>query len=140
MLFRSHLVLSSGRPLESILKTRDELNLCLPNMYVIAYNGALIYDCDANLPLSEFCVSFEEIKQLLALANTHNLHIHTYSDGQIITPQENEELQFYTKHIHMPYQVVPDLVSHLSKPPYKMIAIHLNEKTNPKLDDFGKVQ
>lgn len=46
-------VLSSGRPLNSILETKNGLGLSYPGMYVIAYNGALVYDCQSGSPVFE---------------------------------------------------------------------------------------
>ena len=40
------LILSSGRPLNSILEVKHDAELNYPGMLIIANNGSLIYDCD----------------------------------------------------------------------------------------------
>lgn len=47
------LVLTSGRPLDSILEVMQASDLFYPGTLVISNNGSLIYDCTAGAPLME---------------------------------------------------------------------------------------
>ena len=45
------LVLTSGRPLDSMLEVMEEAGLFYPDTLLIAYNGSLTWDCTAHAPL-----------------------------------------------------------------------------------------
>lgn len=131
-----HFVLSSGRPLASILETKEKLGLNLPNTYIISYNGALIYDCDQNKAIRERRVPFDYVKKVLEVAKECGVHGQTYTDEAIISPADDEELAYYRQHIHMPAIITDDVVSALDKEPFKMILIHLQQ--DGKLEAFRK--
>lgn len=44
------LVLTSGRPLDSILEVMEAAGLFYPGTLIISNNGSLIYDCSARSP------------------------------------------------------------------------------------------
>ena len=67
----NRLVLSSGRPLVSVMEVKELAGLTQPGIFLSASNGARVYDCDRKrtirkigLPLS--CVSYmqEQAKEL----------------------------------------------------------------------------
>lgn len=129
-------VLSSGRPLASILETRDRLGLALPGTYIISYNGALVYDCENEKPVLERRVPFEYVKKVLETAKKCGVHAHTYNKNTIISPADNEELAYYRIHIHMPAIITDDVVAALEEEPFKLLLVHLRE--DDKLEDFRK--
>lgn len=121
------LVLTSGRPLSSILEVRDKLGLSYQNSYIIAYNGSLTYHCDSAAPVEEHTICLEDVRMIMELSRSLHIHCHTYEHDCIFCEHETPELAFYRQHIHLPFQVVPDIPSALSGPPYKLIAIHLSD-------------
>lgn len=127
-------VLSSGRPLASILETKEKLGLNFPGTFVIAYNGALVYDCEQEKSIWEQRVPYDYVKKVLQLANECDVHAHTYTDNSIISPKDNEELAYYREHIHMPAIITDDIISALDKEPFKLILIQLDGKD--KLEAF----
>lgn len=123
-------VLSSGRPLKSILETKSSLGLSYPGMYVIAYNGALVYDCQAEKPIFEKNLSIDYVNQTMDIAREFGIHCQTYSDTHILAERESRELLAYRKHIHLPYRIVENAGEYLKSihmEPYKLIAIE-NER------------
>lgn len=122
------LILTSGRPLPSILEVRSQLGLTYPNMLVIANNGALIYDCDTCKPILEQRLSPEDIRYLVEEAEKMQLHIHAYTDSHIVCHGMNEELRYYTRRIHLPLLTVRDIPSALENPSYKLQVIHLTDR------------
>ena len=99
-------VLSSGRPLKSILETKNRLGLSYPGMYVIAYNGALVYDCQADEPVLKKRLPIDYVNQVMNIAKEFEIHCQTYSDTHILAERESRELSQYRKHIHLPYRIV----------------------------------
>lgn len=119
-------VLSSGRPLNSILETKNGLGLSYPGMYVIAYNGALVYDCQAESPVFEKRLLLDYVNQTMEIAGEFGIHCHTYSDTHIVSERETGELSQYRKHIHLPCRIVENAAEYLKSihmEPYKLIAI-----------------
>lgn len=139
------LVLSSGRPLNSILEVAKKLNLLRPNTYIISYNGALVFDCDQMKPIHEVTIPLHVAKKIEKIASKHGVYVHSYDTDEqchetIITRKESDELNFYRKNIHLPYKVVDSISDSLSKPPYKFISICLGKEELPTtvLDVFSR--
>lgn len=128
------LVLSSGRPLDSILEVKAQANLNYPGIFVIANNGTLIYDCDNQKAVHELRMPLSYVSYLQAQAEAQNLHIQTYTDDAVICSAKDEEIRFYRQKIHLPLLLAKNYAQTLTKEPFKMLAIHLTDKK--KLDAF----
>lgn len=130
------LVLSSGRPLDSILEVAEAEEL-LPdsnssaggNTLIISNNGSLVYDCTARRPVMEQTVPFEIAADIFKAAKRLGIHVQTYTDHEIVCETDDAEVQFYRSRIHMPLITAKDELSVLSRPPYKVHTIHLTDKS-----------
>lgn len=121
------LILSSGRPLPSILEVKEAAGLDYPGILISASNGTLIYDCDRQTPILEKRLPLSHVSYLQAQAMAFQLHIQTYTDDAIVTAAEDEEIRFYRRRIHLPLLLAQDYASVLTKEPLKMLAIHLSD-------------
>lgn len=121
------LVLSSGRPLNSILEVKELAGLDYPGILIIAYNGALIFDCDSQSAILEKRLPLSYVSYLQAQAKAQNLHIQTYTDDAVVNTAEDDEIRFYRRRIHLPLIIADDYASFLEKEPLKMLAIHLSD-------------
>ena len=136
------LVLSSGRPLDSIVEVAKKLDLLRKNTYIISYNGALIYDCDQKKPVYEITIPKDLVKTIIATAKKHGVYTHTYDTNEsgqeiIVTEKDGDELAFYRRAIHLPYVCVNDMAEALTKEPYKLFAIDM-DGGHEKLDAFAR--
>lgn len=129
-----HLILTSGRPLPSILEVRESQGMIYPGMLVISNNGALITDCDTGNNILEHRLSDEDIRYIIGEARQRGIHIHAYTDREIVCHGLNEELRYYTGRIHLPLKCVEDIPSALPHGSYKLQAIHLTDRSI--LEDF----
>ncbi len=143
----NRLILSSGRPLYSILEVMEDTGLSWPGIFLICNNGTLIYDCDNKTPVLERRMPLSYVAYLQQKAKEHDIHIHTYTDDSVVCTAEDPEMRFYRRRIHLPLLLAGDYASFLSKGPYKMLAIHLtdHEKLVRFRDDIadwakGKIQ
>ena len=93
------LVLTSGRPLDSILEVMQASDLFYPGTLVISNNGSLIYDCTAGAPLMEKTVPFPIASGIIQEAEELGIHIQTYTDHEIVCKKEDEEVIYYRKRI-----------------------------------------
>lgn len=121
------LVLSSGRPLFSVLEVMENAHLTYPGIIVIANNGTLIYDCDSQTPLLEKRLPLSYVAYLQAQAKAHGLHIQTYTDDAVVCTTEDAEIRYYRRRIHLPLLLAEDYAAFLPKEPFKMLAIHLDD-------------
>ena len=128
------LVLSSGRPLGSVLEVKEQAGLNYPGVLIIASNGAQIYDCDNRCSLIEKRMPLSYVSYLQAQAKAHDLHIQTYTDDAVVCDAEDEEIIFYRRKVHQPLLLADDYTSVLTKGPLKMLAIDLYDHS--RLDAF----
>lgn len=124
-----HLILSSGRPLPSILEVREKERIAFPNMLIMSNNGALVYDCDRQKAILECRVSQEDTAYIIRQAEAQGLHIHGYTATEIVCHGMNAELAFYTSRIHMPLKCVEDIAAALPQGSFKLQCIHLTDKS-----------
>ena len=118
-------ILTSGRPLSSILKVRDYINIAFPHSYIIANNGGLIYDCNAGKAVFEARLPLPLIDELQTIAEEMQVHIQTYTETEIVCRRETEEVKRYADRIKMPVVLSEKLTAPLTVPPYKMLALSL---------------
>lgn len=128
------IVISTGRPLASAYAQAQNLGLTKKGCYAITFNGSQIYDSYHKTTLYGKALPKEIVKPIFDAAREAGIHIQTYNDEYILTEFEREELLRYTKHIHIPYQVVENIDTALTVDPYKLIAI--NFESHQKLVDF----
>ncbi len=122
------LIITSGRPLNSIMEVIRQAGLEDPGMLIIANNGSLIYDCDTQTPLVDYRISQEDLRYLIAEAHRMGIYCHGYTDTHIITTGETREFSFYTRRIHLPFTVVTDIATALPKGSSKLMVIDLEDK------------
>ncbi len=123
-----HLVLTTGRPLPSVLERKVNLGLNFPNMYLITNNGGLIYDCDKEQSVFELMLSSQAIKKAENICKELKVHIHSYTATEIVGYEDDEELKFYRSRIKMPFIKVSDISAYLTQGSYKIQIIHLSDK------------
>lgn len=137
----NRLVLSSGRPLSSVMEVKESAGLHQPGIFLSGSNGTRIYDCDKQCTILKKGLPLPWVSYLQNQAKDLSLHIHTYreKDGEedaIITPTDDEEIVFYRRKIHLPLILSEQLTDALDDDdtPCKMLAISLH---NPdKLESF----
>ncbi len=124
---------STGRALDSALMVRDELGFFYPRTFLIAYNGAQIYDGSAGTTIRRVTLDLELVKEAFDLARKMGIHLHTYNETHIVTPfidtpADRECITYYRRVIKSPVIVTDDVFAHLEYPPCKCIAIELYDR------------
>lgn len=130
------LVLTSGRPLPSILERIVKLGLNYSDSYAISFNGGLIYDCEKKKVIRALKVSQDIIREVLKMTDSKGIHAHCYTDSHIIGTKEDKELAFYRIRVNMPYHIVDNIADALPDGSYKILIIDLEDK--PKLEALRK--
>ena len=133
------LILSSGRPVNSVLEVARDAGLTQSGILFICNNGTLVYDRDNQKPILEKRLSRKYVSYLQHKAHEHGIHIQTYTDNQIVCAKEDEEVKYYRRKIHLDLLLAEDYASFLPKEPYKMLMIELHnpEKLNRFCEDIA---
>lgn len=121
-------VICSGRPLPSIKERIELLDMKFENMYAVANNGALIYDVSGQKNIYEKKLPSDIIRQVCDICNEAGVHVHCYTDKEIVGYSEDKELEFYLRRIHMPFIRTDDIAGYLSEGTYKIQIIDLDNK------------
>lgn len=117
------LVLCSGRDINSVKDVKKELGLDYPGMYLIGYNGGQIWDCDLNKSIYKISLKPHQILTIMEKAKERGIHIQTYTDTHILSPEDNEQLQYYRKVIKTPVQITADETAFADSNACKCLAI-----------------
>ncbi len=125
----NRLVLSSGRTQSSIRKAIDRIGLSLPGMFFISTNGNAVYDCDHRRYLMQKTVPVDIAQGVIDLAHGHGLHIQSYTDSCVVCEQNDPEIAFYQKATGMDAIFTPDIMGTVQKPPGKLLAISLENRS-----------
>lgn len=144
-----HFVLASGRSVNSILDVLEELDIQRADtegkVYMVAYNGAVIYDCTNHSVIEQYDVPIPTAQAIFDLAVKKGIHIQTYTDTHIISCAEDKELAFYKRAIKSPYKVGTDLKKELVHAPFKLLAIDIDDRSRleelrreVEASDFGE--
>ena len=124
-----YLAITSGRPLVSVIEARQLLPISDQNLYYIANNGGLIVNAQTKEVVSEIRLTMEETSYVLQASEKAGLHCHTYTDTEIVARRQTPELTAYQKNIHMPSLLTDDITGALEKPPFKCLAITLDDRS-----------
>lgn len=120
------LVLSSGRPLNSILEVKRLAGIDYKGVYIIANNGSLIYDCDTETVIHKMTIPMEYVTKVWNLCYGRGIHVQTYLGDDIVAKVHNEEIDVYTSKVHMNTLYCDQPTDIMSEEPCKMLVIKLD--------------
>lgn len=124
-------IITTGRPLQSAIKQAHTLGLDQPGCYVIAYNGALIYDFAEKKQIFSQTISPQNAIRIFEYINTQGVHVQTYDTWDVLVEPrcDDEEVRRYCALIQMNYRIISDIHTDLKEPPVKCLAIDFKEQT-----------
>ena len=123
-----YVVVTTGRPVESGFRVVKDLGLTEPGCYMLAFNGAVVYDCSADRILTERTINIEYVEYLFEEAEKYGLHIQTYNRTHLLTSSYNREVEHYVHASSMPYKIIKNVFSVLDFEPNKVLLINLDDK------------
>ena len=103
-----YIALATGRPVETAREVARELGLNTPGCYMIAFNGAVLYDCAADRVLLKRSLPIEIVQELFDKAKRAGLYVQTYNSTDLITTKHTKELDYLSLiHISEPTRRTP---------------------------------
>ena len=120
------IVVTSGRPLVSSLNQAKLLGVAGPGCYVIAFNGAVIYDCSRQEEIFHQALTPEALYAVYGEARRQGAYIQTYDRTQVIIEDwcDPAAAQWYCGRLGMTYRVVGDIRRDLTETPVKALLIN----------------
>ena len=76
---------------------------------MVAFNGAVVYDCVADRVLAERTLPIEVAKDIILAAHKEGIYVQTYQQDTILADHHVRELDFYLKNARMRYRLVDDI-------------------------------
>lgn len=119
--------ISTGRPLASIKKIIDMLDLRKYNPCISAFNGGCLYDPEKEEILYKDVLPKDVSEKIREMIRKEGLHFHTYTSTEVISERDTEELHYYSEYVKMPCRVCDDVLK--EEPcPFKFIIMHMTDK------------
>lgn len=133
MLDAGHYVaLATGRPIESGRSVAKKLGLTMPGFYIVAFNGAVIYDCAADCVLLKKSIPIDVVQDIFERAEKAGIYAQTYNNVDIITTRHTKELDCYRERTHLSYKLSDKILDVLDDEPQKVLLIDLEDKERLK--------
>ena len=130
----NYLALSSGRPLNSVKEVASKEKLFHENIYLIGFNGAVIYHPFTDKIIAAKVLSKSDAVFIAKEAAKRNIYNHSYDDESILTGVVGKEIEYYTKTIHLPVKKLDNYPDGIPINPYKVLCIEL--ENIEKLEEF----
>lgn len=129
-----YVAISTGREVFNARIFVKKMGISSTGCYIIAYNGAVIYDCSGDCILEERRLPIGCTEYLTSEAIKADIHIQAYAERYVLAMKYTKELDFYIKRTHMPYRIEPNVWMIDESP--KMLLIDLDG--GKKLRKFRK--
>lgn len=132
-------IITTGRPLKSAMDQAHKLGMDRPGCYLIAYNGAVIYDWTTRKQI--FCRSlpYDAVYKVFDLALERGEHIQTYDTWKVLVEQRCDDaaVRRYCQLIGMEFDVIDDVRKDLKEEPVKCLVINYEVKPGlEKIQDW----
>lgn len=123
-------IITTGRPLKSALAQAVRLGLDKPGCYVIAYNGAMIYDWGKQDKVFSRALAQESVIRVFAQANKLGEHVQTYDSFDVLVEKRGDDdtVRRYCNAVGMTYRVIGDVRTDLREDPVKCLVINYEKK------------
>ena len=122
-------IITTGRPLRSAIAQARGLELDKPGCYLIAYNGAVIYDWAEQRQILRKTLTADVVRLVFEHVNALGIHIQTYDTWNVLVERrcEDEALRTYCGRTEMPWRVIGSIHEDLTEDPVKILLIELSD-------------
>ena len=135
---RGHgVIITTGRPLKSAMDQARKLRLDKAGCYLIAYNGAMIYDWEKQEQLFARTLDIPTVLEIFDFVNPQGFHLQTYDTWQVLVEPKGDDaiVRGYCDRILMDFRVIGDVHTDLREEPVKVLVIELE-----RLDAIRQLQ
>ena len=130
---RGHgVIITTGRPLKSAMDQARKLEMDRPGCYLIAYNGAVIYDWAKQQQIFSRTLPYNAVFRTFEKAKEMNLHVQTYDTWKVLVEPRCDDaaVRRYCSLIGMEFSVIEQVQTDLQEEPVKCLVIDYDVKTD----------
>ena len=121
------IVLTTGRALSGTVGQAEKLGLTFDGCYIIAFNGAEIYDSYRKKTLYKCCIPLDTVARIFTICEEHGVHVQTYDDKYVLAKEDNAYLRRYCKEIVCEAQIDTGLPHSLKEEPSKLLLLSYDD-------------
>lgn len=143
--------ISTGRTLLAASHVVKDLGIYgQKNVFISCYDGGVLLDTESGEILLRSAIPLPVAYRFFDLAREFGIHLQTYQDEEVLSLDDDENLNKYCTVLKLQKRVVSDIRTGLTKAPCKIIALEFNDpdkvarfrewvqpKLNGELDVFG---
>lgn len=118
-------IITTGRPLKSAMVQARNLGLDKPGCFLIAYNGALVYDWEKQAQVFARTLDMDAVLEIFEMANSRGFHLQTYDTWDVLVEPrcDDDIIRRYCAFTGMEYRVIGDIRTDLKEAPMKILII-----------------
>lgn len=131
------IVLTTGRALSGTVGQAEKLGLTFDGCYIIAFNGAEIYDSCRQETLYKCSIPLDTVARIFAICEEQKVHVQTYDDKYVLAKEDNSYLRRYCKEIVCEAKIDPELPGSLKEEPSKLLLLSYDDPD--KLNEMRKL-
>ena len=123
---RGHgVIITTGRPLKSAMDQAHKLELDKPGCFLIAYNGAVVYDWATQQQIFCRTLTQAQVDRVFDRMNPTGIHLQTYDTWTVLVEPRCDDaaVRRYCQLIGMEHQVINDVHTDLKEDPVKILII-----------------
>ena len=127
---RGHgVIITTGRPLKSAMAHAHKLELDKPGCYLVAYNGAVIYDWAKQEQLYCRSLPYDTVYRVFDYVNATGVHVQTYDTWDVLVERrcDNASVRRYCDGT-IGFRVIEDVRTDLTEEPVKILIIDFDNK------------
>lgn len=131
------IVLTTGRALSGTIGQAEKLGLTFDGCYIIAFNGAEIYDSYRMETLYKCSIPLDVVARIFAICEKKNVHVQTYDDKYVLAKEDNAYLRRYCREIVCESKIDSALPHSLKEEPSKLLLLSYDDPD--KLNEMRKL-
>ena len=128
------IVLTTGRPLAATIPLARQLDLYRPGCCIVAFNGALVWDCGEERAIFHDTLSRDDMLYLYREGRKADIHVQVYDMEHVLSDRDCDEIRFYSRRIGIPVIIDPELPESLTEDTTKLLFI--DEQDHDRLEAF----
>lgn len=129
---RGHgVIITTGRPLKSAMEQARKLGFDKPGCYLIAYNGAVIFDWAWEKQIFARTLTIPTVQKVFDHVNPLGIHVQTYDEWTVLVEPRCDDaaVRRYCSLINMEHRVIGDVHTDLKEEPVKVLVIDYDDQT-----------
>lgn len=127
---RGHgVIITTGRPLKSAMELAHRLGLDTPGCYLVAYNGAAVYDWGKQSQIYSRTLGYDTVNRVFDHINPTGIHVQTYDSRSVLVEKrcDNGTVRRYCG-LGIGFRVIEDVHTDLTEEPVKILVIDFHNR------------